>query len=225
MRHAALLYIGQTPRPDVTGELACALPEDVALRDYGMLDGLTPREIAALAPQPDEARLVTRLSDGRPAAVAEARLFPLAARRLREAEWEDPAFCVLMCTGAFPPLPHSGPFQTAHDLLHGDPTLSSRREALGVILPDPDQLQQAQRWWGGGLLPERMAFASPYEGDSALVGAANALRQAGASVLVLDCMGYTLEQSLQIEAATGLPVALPRQKVIDEILRLCSTKE
>ena len=221
MGFAALLYIGQTPRPDVTEELVSALPEGTEIREYGMLDGLTPSELESLTPLPGEARLVTRLADGRTMAVAEARLFPLAARCVRLAERDDPSVCILMCTGAFPPLPHRVPLRAAHDLLHGDPALLARREELGVILPHPAQLEQAEAWWGGGLLPGCTAFASPYEDGQALESAARKLRQAGAKLLVLDCMGYTLAQGRLAAKAAGLLVTLPRQKVIDA-LRLMS---
>ena len=44
----SMLTIGQTPRPDISGDLRQLLPPHWELREYGALDGLTRREAETL---------------------------------------------------------------------------------------------------------------------------------------------------------------------------------
>ena len=56
-----MITIGQSPRSDVVPDMVEILGPGVEIRERGALDGLSPREIAALAPAPDDDLLVTRL--------------------------------------------------------------------------------------------------------------------------------------------------------------------
>lgn len=219
----ALLYIGQTPREDITGEVRAALPAETELREFGMLDGLHARELSALTPQGEEPRLITRLRDGSSAAVAEARLFPLAAEAVLRAEDVGAELCVLMCTGAFPPLAHRKPLLYADDVIHKNTVLPANA-ALGVILPDPKQFALAREWWADKCAVLETAAASPYGDPEAIIKAALDLKKRGAGLLCLDCMGFTAAQREAVRQATDLPVLLPRLSVAEAIQKEITAK-
>ena len=212
---AALLYIGQTPREDITSEIRALLPSAVRLREYGFLDGLSEGELDALRAREDEPCLITRLRDGRSAAVSEKRILPFASRACALAEREGADAAVLMCTGAFPPLGGRVPLITAHEAVHGGVPLPA---PLGVVAPEKRQAEQMVRWWGEQA--PLLDFASPYGEEQAVVDAAKRLKARNAQAICLDCMGYTNRQAERVFQQTGLPVFTPRRMVAQAILRM-----
>ena len=102
---AAFVTIGQSPRPDITPPLLARVDGDVDATEFGALDGLDAAEIAAMAPEPGEDTLVTRLADGREAIIGkrktQARLQALFDCLDDEGGYDA---IVLLCTGYFPGL-------------------------------------------------------------------------------------------------------------------------
>ena len=52
--------------------------------------------------------------------------------------------------------------------------------------------------------------ASPYDGAAAVLKKAAEIRPEETDLIVLDCIGYTMEMKEQIHQLTGKPVILPR---------------
>ena len=73
-RPVASLTLGQTPRSDLMSDILDRMPILVEVQEFGALDGLTDRDIEALAPRADESSLVTRLRDGRDVIVSRQRV-------------------------------------------------------------------------------------------------------------------------------------------------------
>lgn len=217
---AALLYIGQTPREDITSPVRSGLPPETEVREYGFLDGASAEELDALRADEDEPCLVTRLRDGQSVTLSEKRLLPYARRALKRAEAEGAEIAVLMCTGEFPPLGGSIPLLTAHQLTHGRDDLPL---PLGVVAPEKRQEEQMRKWWGrtGPMLD----FASPYGAAERIAEAAERLTSLGARAICLDCMGYSEEQAELVAQRTGLPVFTPRRAVTQAIARRKKDRE
>ena len=76
MKKLGLITIGQSPRTDVTPDLAPIFGPDIQLCQAGALDGMTAQEIAAFAPEEGDYVLISRLRDGSSAVFAEKHILP-----------------------------------------------------------------------------------------------------------------------------------------------------
>lgn len=82
---------------------------------------------------------------------------------------------------------------------------------LGALVPLPEQKEGLKEKWGS--LPLVIESANPYDKDEDFVTPALQLKEQGATVIVLDCMGYTEAHKAIVKRETGLPVILPRSLV------------
>jgi protein AroM len=213
MVRLGVITIGQTPRVDLTPELQALLP-GVQLVERGVLDGLSADEIADFAPVEDDDVLTSRLSDGSAVIMGESHVVRRLPSVIAELEGEvDAVF--LACTGRFPELAHTKPLFVPDFLIaYGTAALAHGMEAVGVICPLPEQAGftvekfEPQLPAGTRVL---VAAASPYTGtNDELAAAAQSLREQGAGIIALDCMGYTEAMRAVVASASGLPVVLAR---------------
>ena len=217
LRTVNFLTIGQTPRTDLVPELTSHLPVGVKLRETGALDGLSAQEVAALAPEGAEPRLVTRMRDGRQAVVRKAWMDE-RLQAVLDAEGGDPdTLTVLLCTGEFPTLRAPGLLVDAqHVVDHGVAALCAGMRRIGLLLPLAEQAG-GFHWTPGPHQEVRTSFASPYEGDRF---AAAAAELAECDVIVMHCMGYTSEQRRRVAEGSGRPVLLARRLVAGAVAQL-----
>jgi protein AroM len=219
-----MVTIGQAPRVDVVPEMATFLgAADIVER--GALDGLTPREIEALAPTADDEVLVTRLADGSPVFIGKRQVTPLVQRRIEQAEADGVALTVLLCTGAFKGLHASRPLVEPDKILLG--TLRGIRfeGRLGVLTPSPRHVEQTQaRWRGEGFDPVVVPL-SPYEGGhsagpSELAPIAETLRAGRVGLVVLDCIGFTRALRGELQSRVGVPMLVANRLVARVVAEL-----
>jgi len=206
--------IGQTPRVDLTPELAPLLP-GVTLVERGVLDGCTDEEIAAFAPAgPGDHALTTRLRDGRAAIIGEAAVLRRLPAVIAELE-RDVDAVLLACTGPFPALEHTRPlFVPDRILAHAVAAFAGDGGTVGVIAPLAEQAEDTTNKFSrvlGANTRVAVAASSPYtEGAAALRAAASRLADDGAEVIALDCFGYTAGMRDVVADASGLPVVVAR---------------
>lgn len=211
-KRVAFVTIGQSPRSDLVPELLTQTRTSVAATEYGVLDEMTDAEIAEIAPGPDDARLVSRLRDGREVLLAkpaiEARLHTLLAALDRE----NFDLIVLLCTGQFDGFRLRTPFiEPQHAVDHFVQGLTYGVDRLGVLLPNA---KQADEFHGIPGLRTSFASASPYVPDDDGAG----LRAAGAALadsgmIVMHCMGYSEAMRRQVMRTAQCPVLLSRRLV------------
>jgi len=217
MPSLGVVTIGQSPRTDLTGELAAYLPAGTSLLERGALDDLGPAAIAALAPDADEDTLTSRLRDGSSVVLDRRRLVPRLEEAIAALEQQGTEVNLLVCTGTFPPLQHERPLLDAERLLvSGASAIVQQGGPLGVVVPLPPQQEVMSMRWERALgAPALADHADPYAaGAAAAIPAAVArLARRGARIALLDCMGYTEEWRLAAAARTGLPVLLARSIV------------
>jgi protein AroM len=217
-RAVGLVTIGQAPRPDLIEEYERALPT-ARLVQRGALDDLGDSEILDLAPGPGDEVLVSRLRSGREVRLARRHLEPRLQRCL-EGLAREVDLTVLLCTGEFPAVRPPGlvlvPQRVLHhvvaalvDGLRGD---GRAARPLGVLLPDPAQAASAERRWAD-LGRVVTAAASPYQGPEPLEAGAEALRDAGVAVVVMDCIGYTRAMRRTVSRLVGVPTILANAAV------------
>ncbi|HEV8340578.1 MAG TPA: AroM family protein, partial [bacterium] len=169
---------------------------------------LSAQEIRYLAPDEGEQVLVTRLRDGTAARIAHHHVVPLLRRRLDELA-ERVEAVLLLCTGTFEPFPYPRP------ILYPERFMLAMAQAvapwhLGVITPDPAQLDEQQTRWSRAAGRVTSMPASPYTAAETLPALGTRLADRGADLIVLDSLGYGLAMKEAVHRASGRPVLLPR---------------
>lgn len=195
--------------------LLAAVQTPVEAHEFGVLDGLDDRTIAALAPVADEPRLVSRRRDGRQVVMRHAAVEPRLAALLADIDNRGLDLIVLLCTGRFPAWRLRTPFiEPQHVVDRFAEGLATGAPSIGVMLPDPEQVHT---FGPVGTRPTRFAAASPYrpEPDAALRAAGRALADTG--LIVMHCIGYTEPMRRIVAQESGRPVLLARRLVATAI--------
>lgn len=200
-RRIAAITIGAAPRPDLTDSLRAAIPPDVAVLEYGALDGWTgdPPQ-----PAPGGYPLTTRAADGHPIVADEAWLAPRVATAVARAEADGVLLSVLLCAGGFDWIPSAGaivrPFELAVELLHGLDVI-----APGILVPDEGQiLPSRDKWTAAGFEPIVRA-GRPDDLAAAFGGEADQV-SAWPILVVLDYVGHPLSVVDAARQASPVPV-------------------
>jgi len=217
LRAVTFVTIGQTPRVDLVPELVAHLPEGVAVREVGALDGMEADDVALLAPDADEPRLVTRMADGSQVVVHKPWMHTRVQWLLDGMASDDEQVVVLLCTGEFPGLRTPGVFLDAQHLVdHGVAALCAGMTRIGLLLPLAEQADEFH-WRPAPYQAVHTTFASPYAGDRF---EAAGTELADCDVIVMHCMGYTEDQRRRVVAASGRPVLLARRLVASAVAQL-----
>jgi protein AroM len=226
MPSLGVVTIGQSPRDDLTGELAAYLPAGTRLLERGALDDLTSPAITALAPDAEQDTLTSRLRDGESVMLDRRRLVPLLEQAVSALERRGATANLLVCTGTFPPLRHLRPLLDAeHLLVSGVCAIVHGSGPLGVVVPLAAQQEVLSERWQRALgAPVLVDAADPYAENAAEAIPAAACRLAGqgARIVLLDCMGYTEFARDATAARAGIPVLLARSvvgRLAGELLR------
>ncbi|MEW6522768.1 MAG: AroM family protein [Bacillota bacterium] len=206
--------IGQSPREDLIPELSEVWGAGIEVLERGALDGLSRLAIEGMAPGPGDYALVTRLRDGSPVTIGKRHILPRVEEAVKELDQPGTGCILLLCTGTFPEFSTCAPLLKPDLLLHqAVPALAWGRR-VGIMTPSPVQVQQARDKWAGLLQDPVVTAANPYqEAERELKTAAMALEQAGAQIIVMDCMGYTQAMKRLVRSTSGLPVILARSLV------------
>lgn len=204
-----LLTIGQSPRTDITPTIQSIIGPHIDIVEAGALDFLSEAELTKVRPKATDAVFVSRLRNGQSIHINKAALLPLLEKALKRIE-DRVSVIIMLCTGDVPSLTSVKPIIYPDKLLkhliygiHGN-------EKIGIIVPVESQKTTLLHKWGN--IDVVAEAASPYE-DSDIKAAAQSLKAQGASLLVLDCIGYQEKHKQEAFSATGLPVILPQTLV------------
>lgn len=220
-----IVTIGQAPRVDVVPEMAELMGPGVRIVERGALDGLARPQIDRLAPGAGDDILVTRLATGESVFVAKRHITPLMQRRLEELEADGVDVCIVLCTGHFDGLHTRRPLVEPDAILRGVLGGVRCEGRLGIVTPSTRHVAQTDaRWRAYGFEPV-VAALSPYdEGAGAGIEALVApLRQGGAGLVVLDCMGFRRQAREDLRAALGVPVIVANLLVARVVAELAGS--
>lgn len=203
-----VLTIGQSPRNDVTPSIQAILGDSVSIKERGGLDSLTEQTLKNISPESSSETYISKLRNGCNVKIAKDKLLPLLQHELMELEKEVDVV-IMLCTGDFPTL------KTSKPIIFPDKVLSHTIQAiktdgnLGLIIPLEEQRKTLVEKWKDVNMKPVVEVASPYE-SSDIQGAAQSLREQGASLIVLDCMGYNEFHKEEAKEVFQGPVILPR---------------
>ena len=205
-----LVTIGQSPRADIVPDMGAIIGPGIDIREAGALDGLSRGEVEALKPTGDDEILVTRLQDGTGVFVGKQKIVRLVEERIARLEREGAQLTALLCTGAFPPLRATRSLIQPQPVLFGTLRGMSWPGRLGVVTPSVPHVPQTQARWRRDGFDAVVAPLSPYEEEDAAAvrRAATAMKDGGAGLIVMDCMGFRRKTRDELRELTGVPVLL-----------------
>lgn len=228
LRKLGAITVGQSPRPDLVPLFQAALPEGAELVECGVLDGLDRATIERdYAPEPGGAVLISRLVDGSSVVISKARAEVRVAELVADLDRAGCRLILLLCTGAFRGLDGTGAqvLQPQALLMPTIRALVMGRRA-GFMVPTEPQVAAVPQKWAclaeDGALPPLAVALSPYDADDAEVAAAAAsLAEAGAEILIGDCIGFGEHHRAVARKASGLPVIVSTgllSKLVSELV-------
>ena len=209
MKKIGTITVGQTPRTDLIPEIAPILGASIEIIQMGGLDGLTREEIQAMTPAPGDHVLVSRLKDGSSVSFGESHILPRLEACVDQLNKDQVSLILFLCTGEFPDT-----FQADVPLIFPSKILTSIVSAvhprhLTVMTPAKEQLPQMHSKWAGCADSVCGLAVSPSDGAEAVEAAARSIPK-DTDLIVLDCIGYTVEMKERVQALTGKSVLLPR---------------
>ena len=221
MTKIGAITVGQAPRVDVTSDIIPLL-QGCELLEKGGLDGLTRQQIEAFAPQEGDYVLVSRLVDGSSVTFAEKHVLPRLQAAIDELEAQGCRLILFFCTGDFPATFHANvPLIFPNQILQGLVPLLTATGRIAVVTPSPLQLGQSKNKWEKYVPQATPVAASPYEGLEGIRQAAQQVAGLDCDLVVLDCIGYTLEMKQIFAQATGKNIVLSRTllaRVVSELI-------
>ena len=219
MKKIGAITVGQSPRTDLIPEMQPVFGDSVEIIQMGALDELSRDEIEKYVPRPGENVLVSRLRDGSSVTFGESYILPRLQHCIEMLEARGVSLILFLCTGEFP-----AEFRSEVPLIFPDrilkglvPAVCGRK--LTVIVPAEAQKSQMPGKWGNCCQSLHVIAVSPYDGPDAVLSAAQKI-PADTDLILLDCIGYTIEMKDRIHALTGKPVLLPRTLVARVICEL-----
>ncbi len=219
MQDIALITIGQSPREDIVASMFGTDSPD-GLIERGALDTLSDSEIDALAPRPGEHPLVSRLRTGREVVIAKERLIPQMQTAVDTVVAQGATLIVILCTGEFTQLNIPVPAVYPDRVLGHVVEAVLPKGTVGVMLPHPGQMETMCRKWRTDTRTFDGIAVSPYTSSSELAVHARSLKERGADLIVLDCMGFDQAMKRTVAQASGLPVILANRivgRVVQEL--------
>lgn len=210
------LTIGQSPRDDIMSEMRPFLWPNIEIVEYGVLDGLSQEEIESLMPQAQDVPLVSRLRDGRQVLLSERKIRDLLPETIQFMHAKLGVKAIgIICTHEFPKRKYPCPAVFPADFMKFivDEILNVKK--LGVIVPLKSQINLTKQKWG--IMRTHVVSKSPYAEPQNWKNVIDHLNKEKIDAVVLDCIGFRLQDRHEISNILNIPVLLPRTILISAI--------
>ncbi len=202
-----IITIGQSPRTDVLPEMSAFFPEGVEVLEQGALDGLTPQQVRAFAPEAGMLHLCTRMRDGTEVVVGKEKLLPKIQEAVDHFNQQQVALILLLCLGDFPQFRSTclvvEPQKIVDRCVEG---LIGASHRLGIVIPVAEQEQWVRATFTKLTAGITVTTASPYAGTGDLERAATVLNDAACDLIVMYCMGFNRRLTRPVREITAKPV-------------------
>jgi len=206
-----IIVLGQTPRPDLEAIYNTYLPR-VELSIIGALDGIEVPDIDRMTGEGGEYPLLVTLADGTTREISLYRLLPLLEKKAAALDKAGAEAAVLMCAGNFPDLKSPIPIIYPGRVVPVMVSAISGTKRIGIITPNPGQMESAKEHWRQKGFSVKVAVASPKD-PAALEAAAADMRDPTLELVVLDCMGFGPDAGRRMKLLCGRPVICPQSLV------------
>jgi protein AroM len=215
--------IGQTPRDDLVPYLLGQLGQPIDAIQGGVLDDLEPAEIAALDRGGEGLHMVTRLRDGGSARLAYDVAVP-RMQRVVDGLVEDGAdLVVILCGADWSAVRARVPVINPGKLFPNVVQALAAGSRLGVVKPSAGQVDHTVRQYEALGLDVAVTSAFPYDAhaNEAARTAARHLREQGAEMVWMTCVGMGEEMRAVVRQELDVPIVLARSllaRMIDEMI-------
>jgi protein AroM len=211
---AGFATIAEAPRDDVIPTIRQFLPPDTRVVERGNLNGLSPEEITALAPDPGEVGIVARLKSGDETLLSHRKILPRMQKLVDELVAEEGAdLIVVLCGADWSDIRCNELLVNPGRVFPGVISSIARGQRLGIIKPAAGQVEKERERYRGIGIDATVTAASPYVGDERLVlarKAAEQIRAAGCDLVWMTCIGMDEPMRRIVAEVTGKPVILAR---------------
>jgi protein AroM len=203
--------IGQTPRIDVVPGMARILGPEVQCLEAGALDGLEADEIRALAPEPGEQPIVTRLRDGSSTLLSHRKIIPRMQRCVDDLTAQGAAFVVMLCGADWSEVKSERLVVNPGKLFPNIISALAAGRRLGIIKPVGGQVDGETRRYRSLGIEAYATSANPYAGDGRLDlarAAAEELRDRQVDLVWMTCVGMDERMREAVQDVVQRPVFL-----------------
>lgn len=201
-----VVTIGQSPRPDVIGEMERILGKDYDILEKGALDEFTLEEVQNIKIKPGDGLLVTRMRDGTEVKITHDVVNPIMQKRIAELEAEMVEIIFLLCTGRFPEFESNVLVVQPSNIIQGVKRAAIRKGRMASILPSMQQIGGSPREREEDGLVTYLDSASPYGPIEEVEKLGDRLAKQNVDLIVLSCMGFDNNHKRIIKEKTGKPV-------------------
>lgn len=220
MKKIGFITIGEAPRRDIMKDIEPLLSDQLEILQAGALDNLTMEQIKELAPDKGDTVLVSSLQNGISVEMAEEKILNRLQECIRILEDKGAEGIMFLCTGDFGDTFSSKvPVVYPNKLMYAVVQALCTDGKLNVLVPDAEQVEEAEKQWSRDGLRVKAVHLSPYTNNPEQFReklAAAAFYDA--TYIVMDCMGYSAEMKKTAVEVTGKKVILPRT-LATEILK------
>ncbi len=204
-----IVRIAHSGAEGVKEEIEKLLGPNFEVIEKGALDPYDYKDIVDKFKPVDGGEILTsNLRTGETVIMNSEKVFQEIKRRISEFEAEGVEKILLFCTGFFTGISYKGiliePGKLVKSVISG---LNIKN--IGVIVPEPEQAIETMRDYKE--FNPTIVAASPYKDINLLKSAAKDLGNSkDISVIVMDCMGFTMEMRDMVRTISKKPVILPR---------------
>lgn len=213
MYRIGMVNVGQGPDEDFIPFLRDGFTKPVEVVERGILDNLDGEAIAALAPEPGEPGIVTKLRDGSQPLLSHCKIVPLVQGVVDGLVEEGAQLVVILCGADWSAIRSPRLVVNPGRLYPSIITSLAWGRRLGIIKPSPTQIEKERKRYAD-LGVEAVVTSAPPAPDpgrfEAVREAAAFLRSREVDLIWMTCVGMDLPMKSAVEEVSGKPVVLAR---------------
>jgi protein AroM len=215
--------IGQSPRVDLVPYLVETIGVPLTVLERGVMDDLDADELASLDRGDDGLHMVTKLRDGGSARIAYDLAVPRMQAEVDALEREGADLIVILCGADWSALTARVPIVNPGKLFPNVVSALAAGSKLGVVKPAAHQVATTEVQYRNLGMDAAVTSAFPYDdqADDAARVAGRALRDAGAELVWMTCVGMNESMRTALREELDVPVILARSllaRVIGELV-------
>ena len=220
MKKIGFITIGEAPRKDIMKDIEPLLSDQLEILQAGALNNLSMEQIKELAPDEGDTVLVSALQSGASVEMAEEKILGRLQECITNLEDKGAEGIMFLCTVDF-----GNAFSSRVPVIYPNKLMYAVVQAvctdgkLNVLVPDAEQIEEAEKQWSRDGLSVKAVHLSPYTNSPEEFKEKIADADfSDAGYIVMDCMGYSAEMKKIAAEVTGKKVILPRT-LATEILK------